>query len=103
MNIHTGNTILGKVGYISMQQTSDHTVFDLISYHTVCLGFLKFLIKYVSAYSGYTLKKSAIDLFDDVYGIAFLTFFINAYVVDTHLNCINKLMQFKWVATTYTL
>ena len=25
----------------------------------------------------------------------FLTFFIKAYVVGTHLNCINKSMQFK--------
>ena len=31
----------------------------------------------------------------------FLYFFIKAYVVGTHLNCINKLMQFKWVPTTY--
>ena len=31
----------------------------------------------------------------------FLIFFIKAYVVDTHLNCIDKSMQFKWVPTTY--
>ena len=31
----------------------------------------------------------------------FLIFFIKEYVVGTHLNCINKLMQFKWVSTTY--
>ena len=31
----------------------------------------------------------------------FLIFFIKVYVVVTHLNCINKLMQFKWVPTTY--
>ena len=31
----------------------------------------------------------------------FLIFFINAYVVGTHLNCINKSMLFKWVPTTY--
>ena len=31
----------------------------------------------------------------------FLIFFINAYVVGTHLNCIDKSMQFKWVPTTY--
>ena len=30
-----------------------------------------------------------------------LIFFIKAYVVGTHLNCIDKLMQFKWVPTTY--
>ena len=31
----------------------------------------------------------------------FLTFFIKAYVVRAHLNCIDKSMQFKWVPTTY--
>ena len=31
----------------------------------------------------------------------FPIFFIKAYIVATHLNCINKLMQFKWVSTTY--
>ena len=31
----------------------------------------------------------------------FLIFFLKAYVVVTHLNCINKLMQFKWVPATY--
>ena len=30
-----------------------------------------------------------------------LIFFIKVYVVGTHLNCINKSMQFKWVPTTY--
>ena len=28
-------------------------------------------------------------------------FFVKAYVVGTHLNCIDKSMQFKWVPTTY--
>ena len=31
----------------------------------------------------------------------FLIFFIKVYVVGTHLNCIDKSMQFKWVHTTY--
>ena len=31
----------------------------------------------------------------------FLIFFTKAYVVDTHLNCIDKSMQFKWVPVTY--
>ena len=31
----------------------------------------------------------------------FLVFFIKVYVLSTHLNCIDKLMQFKWVPTTY--
>ena len=59
------------------------------------------MLKCVSIYQGYTLKtRSAKDLFDDVYAI-FLLFFIKAYVVGTHLNCIDKSMQFKWVPTTY--
>ena len=28
-------------------------------------------------------------------------FFIKAFVVGTHLNCIDNIMQFKWVPTTY--
>ena len=28
-------------------------------------------------------------------------FLYKAYVVGTHLNCIDKSMQFKWVPTTY--
>ena len=31
----------------------------------------------------------------------FLIFFIKAYVVGTHLNCIDKSMQFKGEPTTY--
>ena len=42
-------------------------------------------------------KRSAKDLFDDVYVIFFLIFFIKAFVVGTHLNS----MQFRWVPTTY--
>ena len=34
-------------------------------------------------------------------GFVFLIFFIKAYVAGTHLNCINKLIQFKWVPTIY--
>ena len=33
----------------------------------------------------------------------FLILFIKTYVVGTHLNCIDKSMQFKWVTTTYAL
>ena len=48
-------------------------------------------------------KRSAKDLYDDVYAIffVFLIFFIKTYVVGTHLNCIDKSMQFKWVPTKY--
>ena len=35
--------------------------------------------------------------------VLFVFFFIKAYVVGTHLNCIDKSMQFKWVTTTYVL
>ena len=31
----------------------------------------------------------------------FVNFFITAYVVGTHLNCINLSMKFEWVPTTY--
>ena len=40
-------------------------------------------------------KTLAKDLFDDVYAIFFLIFFIKAYAVGTHLNCIDLSMQFK--------
>ena len=30
----------------------------------------------------------------------FLIFFLKAYVAATHLNCINKLIQFEWIPTT---
>ena len=43
-------------------------------------------------------KRSEKDLFDIDYAIFLI---INAYVVGTHLNCIDKSMQFKWVPTTY--
>ena len=40
-------------------------------------------------------------LFDDNYAFFYLILFIKAYVVGTHLNYIDKSMQFKWVPTTY--
>ena len=45
-------------------------------------------------------KRSAKYLFDDDL-VNFIYFFIKAYVVGTHLNCIDESMQFKWVPTTY--
>ena len=33
--------------------------------------------------------------------VLFVYYFIKAYVVGTHLNCIDSSMQFKWVPTTY--
>ena len=48
------------------------------------------------------LNNSARDLFNNAYMMFFflLIFCIKAYVVGTHLNCIDKSMQFKWVPTT---
>ena len=63
------------------------------------------MVKYVSTYTKGTLnKRSAKDLSNNAHEIFFvgffLIFFIKAYVVGTHLNCIDKSMQFKWVPTT---
>ena len=33
--------------------------------------------------------------------VLYVYFFIKAYVVDTHLNCVDKSMQFKWAPTIY--
>ena len=62
------------------------------------------MVKYVSTYTKGTLKKlSAKDLSNAAYGMFlcccffFLIVFLKVYVVGTHLNCINKWMQFKWV------
>ena len=54
------------------------------------------------------LNKTAKDSSNDAYAMFlyvcvfsfYLIFFIKAYVVGTHLNCIDKSMQFKWVPTT---
>ena len=56
------------------------------------------------------LKRSANDLSNCVYAMFWVCvcvcmcvfFFMKAYVVGTHLNCIDKSMQFKWVPTTYS-
>ena len=67
-------------------------------------------MKYVSTYTKGTLKKrSAEDLPNDFYAMFLCCFFFNsdflykAYVVGTHLNCIDKSMQFKCAPTTYAL
>ena len=76
------------------------------NYHTVCLGFSKLLgTLSCGKICTYLLrihykKRSERDLFDDVYA-SFSDFLykdiwhIKAYVVGTHLNCIDKSMQFK--------
>ena len=61
-----------------------NTVFDLITAHTP-----------ISAQS----RNSVVFRLQPMY--FFLYFFTKAYVVGTHLNCIDKSMQFKWVPTTY--
>ena len=64
------------------------------------------MVRYVSTYTKSTLKKRSVkDLSNDAYAMFFflLIFLIKAYVVGTYLNCMDKLMQFKWVPTTYAL
>ena len=73
------------------------------------------MVKYVSTYTKGTLKKrSARDLSNDskamfFFFVFFCFFFLflfysdflyKAYVVGTHLNYIDKSMQFEWVPTT---
>ena len=53
------------------------------------------MIKYVPIPIKDTQSKDQKRTFDDDYAIFFLIFFIKAYVVGTHLNCIDKSMQFK--------
>ena len=72
---------------------STHFAYRIRSnYRTVRLGFSKLLeklLKYLPTYIKGTLKKrSAKDLSNYTYSILFLIFFIKAYVVGTHLNCI---------------
>ena len=62
-----------------------YTVFDLITAHTP-----------ISAQS----RNSVVFRLQQVYVFS-RYFFIKPYVVGTHLNCIDLLMQFKWVSTTY--
>ena len=46
-------------------------------------------------------KDSSKDAYATAFCFLFLISFIIAYVVGTHLNCIEKSMQFKWAPTTY--
>ena len=56
-----------------------------------------------SNYSTYPYKRTVkkFHTLQITASILFLYFFIKAYVVGTHLNCIDLSMQFKWVHTTY--
>ena len=80
------------------------------NYRTVRLGFSKLLGTLICGkICIYLLRKhnkkdqKKYFFFDDESGIFFLIFFIQAYVVSTQLNCIDKSMQFKWVPTTYAI
>ena len=58
----------------------------------------KVVVNYVSTYTKDTLKTSAKDLCHDAYVMFFVCLFsfdIKAYVMGTHLNCIDSSMQFK--------
>ena len=66
------------------------------------------MVKYVSFYTKvYTFKKKKKDQQSTYLMMLMQCFFsgflIKVYVVGTHLNYINKLMQFKWVPTTHAL
>ena len=56
-----------------------------------------------SNYGTYPYKRTVKKFrsFQMAVSIPFVYFFIKAYVVGTHLNCIDLSMQFKWVPTTY--
>ena len=75
------------------------TVFDLIT--ALCVKVFKnyrehsAVVKYVSTCSGYTIKKSQKRPCLMIIMHFFLILFIKAYVVGTHLNCIDLSMQFK--------
>ena len=75
---------LPRVLSIKIRATLLLTIFNLITAHTP-----------ISAQS----RNSVVFRLQPVY--FFLYFFTKAYVVGTHLNCIDKSMQFKWVPTTY--
>ena len=70
-------------------------------YHYFFYCFLMYHIR--SNYSTYPYKRT-VKKFRSLQitaSVLFVYFLIKAYVVGTHLNCINLLMQFKWVLTTY--
>ena len=107
--INTNDIRCNTVGRIINSTTLTFALYYHIqpNYRTMRSGFSKLLgklvVKYVSTYTKGTLKKkrSVKVLSNDAYVIFFLIFFIKAYVVGTHLNCIDKPMKVKWVPTTY--
>ena len=70
------------------------------NYRPVCLGFSKFLgtlscVKIcINLLRVHNKKRSEKDLFNDDNAIFFNFYFIKEYVVGTHLNWIDKSMQF---------
>ena len=83
---------------------TQQTVFDLITTVRLCISKLlgKLVVKYVITYKKYTLKTRSANCYLMVFMQCFFRpiFFIKAYVLGTHLNCIDKSMQYKWVPTT---
>ena len=68
--------------------------------HSVLNFFFKLFGKTCSKISikGHTRKISRElneDVFNDVYDVFFLFFFIKAYVVGTHLNCLDNICFYK--------
>ena len=105
------NEVTGKAQSTAFQrQRRDEETYRIRpNFCTMCLGFSKILGKIVylpilrvhfkkkrsqRTYQIMLMRCFAGNFFSD-----FLT--IKAYVVRTHLNCINKLMQFKLVPRTY--
>ena len=91
---------LGIYSYFSTE-----TYYIQPNYCTVLLAFQNYLehsvvLKYVSNYLGYIYyiikkKDQKRTYLMTIMQFSFLIFFIKAYVVGTHLNCIDKSMQFK--------
>ena len=82
-----------------------------VNYHTVHLGFQNYwkhsvVVKYISTYYGYTVKKrSEKDLFDDDYVIFFLIFFLIFFIktyVDAIQICTYNICLYKEVDKKYT-
>ena len=67
--------------------------------------FLSWVVRYriLPNYCTYPYKRTVKQFYSLLItaSVLFVYFFIKAYVVGTHLNCIHLWMQFKWVPTTY--
>ena len=75
--------------FIALKESISYaiTVFDLITAHTHIYPY-KRTVKQIRSLQ---IRAS----------VLFVYFFIKAYVVGTHLKCMDLSMQFKWVPTTY--